>query len=37
MLERAEIDRIMDGIPRFRRAAGGLRVVAADQTPTTSA
>ena len=34
-----DIDRIMDGTPRFRRGAGGLRVVAADrrgQPPTTS-
>jgi cell division protease FtsH len=37
VLERADIDRIMAGTPRFRRA-GGLRVVAAeDQSPTTSA
>ena len=39
VLERPDIDRIMAGTPRFRRAAGGLRVVAAaDGTqPTTSA
>jgi cell division protease FtsH len=38
VLERADIDRIMEGTPRFRRGAGGLRVVAAeaDQAPTTS-
>jgi cell division protease FtsH len=37
VLERADIDRIMAGTPRFRRA-GGLRVVAADvQAGTTSA
>jgi len=35
VLERADIDRIMAGTPRFRRGAGGLRVVAAAQ-PTTS-
>src|SRR5215216_5503346 len=29
VLERRDIDRIMAGTPRFRRAAGGLRVVAA--------
>jgi cell division protease FtsH len=30
VLERADIDRIMAGTPRFKRAAGGLRMVAAD-------
>ena len=30
VLERADIDRIMAGTPRFKRAAGGLRVVAAE-------
>jgi cell division protease FtsH len=30
VLERADIDRIMAGTPRFRRAAAGLRVVAAE-------
>jgi len=39
VLERADIDRIMEGTLRFRRGAGGLRVVAADagQPPATSA
>src|SRR5829696_6537568 len=38
VLERADIDRIMAGTPRFRRGAGGLRVVAADaQSGATSA
>ena len=39
VLERGDIDRIMEGTPRFRRGAGGLRVVAADpgQPPATSA
>jgi cell division protease FtsH len=39
VLERADIDRIMAGTARFRRGAGGLRVVAADpgQPPATSA
>ena len=39
VLERPDIDRIMVGTPRFRRGAGGLRVVAADpgQPPATSA
>ena len=39
VLERPDIDRIMAGTPRFRRGAGGLRVVAADpgQPPATSA
>src|SRR5215211_231618 len=37
VLERADIERIMAGTPRFRRAAGGLRVVASDsQAGTTS-
>jgi cell division protease FtsH len=36
VLERADIERIMAGTQRFRRGAGGLRVVAADQAPTTS-
>jgi cell division protease FtsH len=38
VLERADIDRIMAGTPRFKRA-GGLRVVAAEETQpgTTSA
>jgi cell division protease FtsH len=35
VLERADIDRIMAGTPRFRRAAGGLRVVAAADNPPT--
>jgi cell division protease FtsH len=30
VLERDDIDRIMAGTPRFKRAAGGLRVVAAE-------
>ena len=30
VLERPDIDRIMAGTPRFRRAAAGLRVVAAE-------
>ncbi len=30
VLERGDIDKIMAGTPRFRRAAGGLRVVAAE-------
>ncbi|MEZ0294435.1 MAG: ATP-dependent metallopeptidase FtsH/Yme1/Tma family protein [Solirubrobacteraceae bacterium] len=39
VLERPDIDRIMVGTPRFRRGAGGLRVVAVDpgQPPATSA
>ena len=39
VLERGDIDAIMVGTPRFRRGAGGLRVVAADpgQPPATSA
>jgi cell division protease FtsH len=40
VLERPDIDRIMAGTPRFRRGAGGLRVVAAAdpaQSPTTNA
>ena len=39
VLERGDIDQIMVGTPRFRRGAGGLRVVAADpgQPPATSA
>ncbi len=39
VLERGDIDRIMAGTARFRRGAGGLRVVAADpgQPPATSA
>jgi len=39
VLERRDIDQIMVGTPRFRRGAGGLRVVAADpgQPPATSA
>src|SRR5687767_5026901 len=38
VLERADIDRIMAGTPRFRRAGSGLRVVAVHgQAPTTSA
>jgi cell division protease FtsH len=40
VLERADIERIMAGTQRFRRGAGGLRVVAATkapQEPTTSA
>jgi len=38
VLERADIERIMAGTQRFRRGAGGLRVVAADpgQAPETS-
>ena len=38
VLERTEIERIMAGTLRFRRGAGGLRVVAADpgQAPETS-
>jgi cell division protease FtsH len=37
VLDRADIDRIMAGTPRFRRAAGGLRVVASEgQAGTTS-
>ncbi len=45
VLERGDIERIMAGTLRFRRGAGGLRVVAAEpppqppvvQPPTTSA
>jgi cell division protease FtsH len=40
VLERTDIDRIMAGTPRFRRSAGGLRVVAAAevaQPPATNA
>jgi cell division protease FtsH len=40
VLERPEIDHIMAGTPRFRRGAGGLRVVAAADTrqlPSTNA
>jgi cell division protease FtsH len=39
VLERGDIERIMAGTQRFRRGAGGLRVVAseASQDPTTSA
>ena len=33
MLDREGIDRIMAGTPRFKRAVGGLRVVAADPRP----
>jgi cell division protease FtsH len=33
VLERADIDRIMAGTPRFRRGSGGLRVVAAEAPP----
>ena len=38
VLERGDIDAIMVGTPRFRRGAGGLRVVAADpgQPPATT-
>ena len=35
VLDRADIDRIMAGTPRFRRGAGGLRVVAAADAPPT--
>jgi hypothetical protein len=34
VLLRADIDRIMAGTPRFRRGAGGLRVVAAEAPQT---
>ena len=39
MLERGDIERIMAGTQRFRRGAGGLRVVAAEpgQPPATKA
>jgi cell division protease FtsH len=39
VLERGDIERIMAGTARFRRGAGGLRVVAADpgQPPATKA
>jgi cell division protease FtsH len=39
VLERGDIERIMAGTQRFRRGAGGLRVVAADpgQPPATNA
>ena len=33
VLERADIDRIMAGTPRFKRAGTGLRVVAAEEAP----
>ena len=39
VLERGDIERIMAGTQRFRRGAGGLRVVASEASPdpTTSA
>jgi hypothetical protein len=37
VLERADIDRVMDGVPRFHRSPGhGLRVVAAQPPRRTS-
>jgi hypothetical protein len=32
VLDRADIDRIMAGTARFKRASSGLRVVAAEET-----
>jgi ATP-dependent Zn protease len=36
VLERADIERIMAGTQRFRRGAGGLRVVASESPPEPS-